>query len=215
MLLRALRGRRGAGLARPAALVLLATLVAAAWWVFRAAGHDYWAFWLHSGPIVGLGTAAFGAAWGGLDRNPGLVSADPLDYAGAALQVAGVPLVAFGGHMRRVHHDGPLSARDRLLALPLAVLFGAAVLGWLLLIAPAQYFAFLVAGAPSRMALASRYRLHARIDGGQVRYAEGRAPDAAAFREEDGWWDASMRNRPVTVASAFMSAALLAIDTLV
>ena len=201
-------------LARAGALLLLAGLVAGAWAGFRAAGHDYWAFWLHSGPLIGLATAAFGWAWGGLDRNPGLVSADPLDYAGAAVQVAGVPLVAFGGHMHRTSHDRPIPARDLLLVAPLAIVLAVAVLAWLLLIAPAQYFAFLVAGAPSRIALASRYRLHARIDGGQVHYAEGRALDSDDFPKEDGWWDASMRDRPVTVASAFMAAALVVIDAL-
>jgi hypothetical protein len=214
-MLRGLTTRLDRKLVRAGAFLLLAGLVAVAWTVFRAAGQDYWAFWLHSGPLIGLATAAFGWAWGGLDRNPGLVSADPLDYAGAALQVAGVPLVAFGGHMRRDNHDRPIPARDLVLVVPLAMVFAVAVVAWLLLIAPAQYFGFLLAGAPSRIALASRYRLFALIDGARVRYAEGVALDSAGFRKEDGWWDASMRDRPVTVASAFMAAALLVVDILV
>lgn len=202
-------------LTRWGALALLAGLVALSWFGFRAAGHDYWAFWLKSGPVIGLATAAFGWAWGGLDRNPGLVSADPLDYAGAAAQVAGLPLIVFGGHMRRGSHDRPVHARDTLLSLPLAVLFAIAILGWLVLIAPAQYFAFLVFGAPSRLALVSRYRVFARIREWRVDLVEGLAPgDEAAHPREDGWWDASMRDRPVTVASAFMAAALLITDTL-
>jgi hypothetical protein len=66
---------------------------------------------------------------------------------------------------------------------------------------------------PSRIARTSRFRVLARVEGGQVRLAEGRALDTAEFRKEDGWWDASMRDRPVSVASAFMAAALL-VDTL-
>ena len=217
-MLRGLAARLDPKLVRGGAFLLLAGLVAGAWVAFGAAGQDYWAFWLRSGPLIGLATAAFGWAWGGLDRNPGLVSADPLDYAGAALQVAGMPLVAFGGHMRRDSHDRPIPVRDLILVVPLAIVLAVAVLAWLLLIAPAQYFAFLVAGAPSRIALASRYRLHARIDGGQVHYAERRAHDPAldspGLPKEEGWWDASMRDRPVTVASAFMAAALLVIATL-
>jgi hypothetical protein len=118
----------------------------------RRAGRDYWDFWLHSGPLIGLATAAFGLAWGGLDRNPGLVSADPLEYAGAALQVAGLPLIAFGGHMQRVSHQRPMPVRDTLLLIPLAIVFGVGIIGWLVLIAPAQYFAFLVAGAVAHRA---------------------------------------------------------------
>lgn len=214
MALRRLRDLLGTRLGRSGTFLVLIGLVVAAWWTFRVAGHDYWEFWLHSGPLIGLATAAFGSAWGGLDRNAGLVSADPLDYAGAALQVAGVPLVAFGGHMKSDNHARPVAAWDTLLTLPLAIIFCVAIIAWLVLIAPAQYFAFLVAGAPSRVAMSSRYHLLARIEKGQVRYVEGPALDTVPFRKEEGWWDASMRDRPVTVASAFMAAALLVIDAL-
>ena len=32
--------------------------------------------------------------------------------------------------------------------------------------------------------------------------------------KDEGWWDASMRDRPVTVAGAFMAAGLIVIDTI-
>ena len=213
MLARGTRMRARATLVRAGSLLLLAGLVALAWWVFRATGHDYWRFWLDSGPVIGLATAAFGWAWGGLDRNPGLVSADPLDYAGAALQVAGLPLIAFGGHMSPASHHRPVSFPDMALTLLMGAIFGVAVIAWLVLIAPAQYFAFLLAGAPSRVALGSRYRVYARLEGQALRYTEGRTLEPADY-ENQGWWDASMRDRPVTVASAFMAAALLVIDML-
>jgi hypothetical protein len=199
---------------RLGALVLLGGLVVLSWWIFRAAGHDYWTFWLKSGPVIGLATAAFGWAWGGLDRNPGLVSTDPLDYLGACLQVVGLPLDAFGGHLDHENHERPVAVTDTLLVIPLALVFLVAVLAWMVLIAPVQYFAFLVFGAPSRIALASRFRVYARLDGTRLHYRGGTALAPEAHRNDDGWWDASMRDRPVTVASAFMAAALLVIDTL-
>jgi hypothetical protein len=90
--------------------------------------------------------------------------------------------------------------------LPLALVYCAAITAWLVLIAPAQYFAFLAFGAPSRLALASSYQLYARLgDDGRLTHAE--APGGPPDRES-GWWDASMRDRPVTMAGAFLAAGL-------
>lgn len=205
---------RNAGIGRFGALALLAGMVAVAWWAFSAAGADYPAFWLKSGPVIGLATGAFGWAWGKMDRNAGLISADPLVYCGAAVQVAGLPLLAFGGHLRRSNHLRDLSARDMLLTLPMAVLLALAVIGWLILIAPAQYFAFLIFGAPSRIALSSKHRVHARMRDGMLEVAEHTVVDEDHPDKDEGWWDASMRDRPVTVAGAFMAAGLIVIDTI-
>jgi hypothetical protein len=154
-MLRGPLGDRGTRLDRPAVFLVLVGLVAAVWWIFHAAGQNYWDFWAEFRPTDRARNRGFWA-WGGLDRNPGLVSADPLYYAGTALQVAGVPLLAFGGHMQRANQDRSIPARDTLLVVPLAIVFSVAVISWLVLIASAQYFAFLIAGAPSRIALASR-----------------------------------------------------------
>lgn len=199
---------------RLGALALLAGLVAAAWLAFSATGADYQAFWLKSGPVIGLATGAFGWAWGKMDRNAGLISANPVIYCGAAMQVAGLPLIAFGGHLRRSNHLRDLSTRDLLLTVPMAVLLALAVIGWLILIAPAQYFAFLIFGAPSRIALSSRHRVHARMQNGRLEVAEHIVVDDDRPNKDDGWWDASMRDRPVTVAGAFMAAGLIVIDTI-
>ena len=180
-------------------LAVLLLLVAGCWFGFRAAGRDYLAFWLGAGPLIGLATVAIGFAWGGVDRNAGLVSADPAIYAGSAMQLAGLPLFVFGGHLRS--KSPQISAWDRLIVLPLGLVYLGAMLGWLLMIAPAQYFAFLVFGAPSRIALASAWRAAARLEAGRLDMIEGAAPPP-------GFWDASMREKPVSLASAFLAAGL-------
>jgi len=177
----------------------LASLVGAAWAGFHAVGADYFAFWRGSGAVIGLGVAAAGWAWGSIDRHPGLISANPRIFAASALQLTGLPLVAFGGHLRA---KARVSTFDRVAILPAGLIFTVAVLGWLLLIAPAQYFVFLVAAAPSRVALASDYRLFAYFGSdGRLQTAErdSAPPDA-------GWWDAAMRDRPVSMAGAFTAA---------
>lgn len=177
----------------------LAGLVATAWAAFGWFGSDYLMFWQRSGAVIGLGIAGAGWAWGSVDRHPGLISANPRIFAASALQLAGLPLIAFGGHLRTRTR---VSTFDRAAILPAALIFAAAVIGWLLLIAPAQYFVFLVAAAPSRVALASDYRLFAFFgpDGRLQTAEQDRAPP------DEGWWDAAMRDRPVSMAGAFTAA---------
>lgn len=185
----------------------LAALVGAAWLIFGRFGANYLHFWQGSGALIGLGITAASWAWGSVDRHPGLVSANPRIFASSALQLAGLPLVAFGGHLRA---KAQVPVFDRVAILPAAAIFAAAVTGWLLLIAPAQYFVFLVTAAPSRVAQASDYRVFAFFGrDGRLRTAEQNSapPDA-------GWWDASMRDRPVSMAGAFTAAGFATLNTI-
>ena len=181
----------------------LAGLVALAWVGFAALGGDYPGFWQRSGALIGLGIAALGWAWGSLDRHPGLISANPRIFASAALQMAGLPLTVFGNHLTS---GGRVSLVDRLAILPAMLVYAGAVLGWLLLIAPAQYFLFLVAAAPSRVARASSARSWALLG----RDGHLRVTERPVAPPDPGWWDASMRDRPVSMAGAFVAAGFAA-----
>ena len=191
-------------LARLGALGCLAGLTGAAWLGMAAVGGDYFRFWLSAGPLIGLGFSAMGWAWAGVDRHAGLVSADPLDYLGSCLQAVGLPLLAISGHLRADSRVTRPTTLDLLLSLPLAVLLALGALGWLFLIAPAQYFLFLVFGAPARLIAGSRFRLHAGLVGHRLESREN--PDALS--PPPGFWDASLRDRPVAMTSAFMAAGL-------
>ncbi|MEC5384835.1 hypothetical protein VVD49_03830 [Uliginosibacterium sp. H3] len=178
-------------------LLVLLILCAGNYALFRAAwAIDYFDWYRHAGPIIGLTTAIFAAAWGGMDRNTGLVAADPRQYCGACLQVAGLPILVFGGHLR---HTPGAPLLDRLFALPLILIFTLGGGVWLLCIAPLQYFVFLVCGAPSRLALRSSYRVNAVMDGPRLVYLEQQVAEKAPA----GFWDASLRDKPVVLASAF------------
>lgn len=180
-------------------LGLLTGMVAAAWAAFSALGGDYFGFWQRSGALIALGTTALGWAWRSVDNHPGLISANPRIFTAAALQLAGLPLTAFGGHLRG---PGPIPLFDRLMMVPAALVFTAAVLGWLLLIAPGQYFVFLIAGAPSRVARASTHRVFAFLGfDRRLQIAESRVSPP-----DPGWWDASMRDKPVSMAGVFAAA---------
>ncbi|MBI3014513.1 MAG: hypothetical protein HYY65_05505 [Candidatus Tectomicrobia bacterium] len=197
---------------RLAGFLLLVVLLAICFlnrWIFRELfGLDYVRWYVDAGPIIALATAAFGAAWGELDKNPSLVSANPYDFAGACLQVAGLPIDVFGAHLRSKNREVPLSALEFLAGLPLIVVFVIAAIGWLLFVVPLQYFVFLICGAPSRIAMASSIRVEARIVGRKLEMEE----QPLLNLERDDWWDASMRDKPVTLTSAFSAAALFLIS---
>lgn len=179
-------------------------------WVFRTFfARSYLQWYSNAGPFIAIATAAFGAAWGGLDKNPALVCANPLTYFGACLQVAGLPLFAVGAHLRSTNRLKPVGL-EIFPVVVLALSLTLAVFAWLLFIVPAQYFLFLVVGSLSRIALTSKAQISSRIQSGQVEIAETGADDRQ--KPEEGWWDASMRNKPVTLASAFGAALLFMLN---
>jgi hypothetical protein len=174
--------------------------------LFSIGFSGYLNWYVNTGPFINLAVLAFGAAWSALDNNVGLVSAHPLIYIRACRKLAGLPIYAFGGHLRRENHEGqPLL--DLVFGIPLIVLFVVASFAWLLLVAPLQYFLFLFCGAPSRIAMRSYYRLHAEVDGEIFSFR-------VMARDEDkpeSGWEASMRDKPVTLANAFAAATLFMI----
>jgi hypothetical protein len=140
-----------------------------------------------------------------------LISANPPAHFGACLQGTGLPLIAMGADLRKPNHLTPIGM-DLLPVLALVLSLSVAMLAWLALVVPAQYFVHLVAGAPSRAALTSCAQISARIQSGQVEIAEG--PPADRPGPEGGWWDASMRNKPITLASAYGAALLFVLGPL-
>lgn len=187
---------------------VMAVLLAAAalnYWIFaRLWAADYLRWYAHAGPFIALATGAFGAAWGGLDNNPRLISAHPCVYLAACFQVAGLPIYAFGTHFRHPSAGQRAPAWETFAAIALAVAFVIAAIGWLVFIVPLQYFVFVICGAPLRIAMRSRVRVEARFLEQDLIFAE-RAREQPL---SNGWWDASLRDKPVTLTSAF-SAALL------
>jgi hypothetical protein len=187
-------------------LGLIAICVVNSWLAKRFFGigvTGYLNWYVNAGAFINLAVAAFGAAWSAIDNNTGLVSAHPLKYIRACSSLAGLPIYALGGHLRSENHHGQ-SFWDLLFGVPLIFLFVVASFGWLLFVAPVQYFLFLVCAAPSRLALRSHYRLHGEIEEKKVVFR----PLAAYEPEPESGWEASMRDKPVTLANAFGAATL-------
>lgn len=181
--------------------------------IFGFGWRGYLELYVKAGPFIALALVAFGAAWETLDNNPGMVSSNPSDYISACKRLAGLPFFAFGGHL--ISYGKQLSSGqyhrfnlwDLIVGVPLIGCFVLASYAWLWFVAPLQYFLFLVCGAPSRIAMYSQYRLHADRHGDAFKYYELK-PDA---EQPKTGWDASIRNKPVTMANAYGAAVLLII----
>jgi len=187
-------------------LGLVAICLINSWFAKRLFGvgiSGYLKWYVNTGPFINLAVAAFGAAWSAVDNNIGLVSAHPLTYIRACLRLGGLPIYALGGHLQSENHNGQ-SLWDLLFGVPLILLFVVASFGWLLFVAPLQYFLFLVCAAPSRLALRSHYRLHGEIQDRKLVLR----PLAVDEPEPESGWEASMRDKPVTLANAFGAATL-------
>jgi hypothetical protein len=175
--------------------------------IFSVSPRRYLDCYVEAGPFIGIASAAFGAAWKELDANIGLVSANPRTYIIACSKLAGLPMFALGGHFKNTKG---MNLWDIISSVPLIIMFIVASFAWLVLIAPLQYFLFLVCAAPSRIVLRSNYRLRARIEGQMLYYSELR-PETP---EPTSGWDASMRGKPVTLANVFGVAVLFLIGYL-
>ncbi|MEP6706038.1 MAG: hypothetical protein ABJC05_00885 [Pyrinomonadaceae bacterium] len=191
----------------------LVSLCLVNYFVFHRFFHSHYLRWyISAGPFIGLATAAFGAAWGGLDNNVGLISANPRRYIRACRLAAGLPIYVFGGVLRSKNQPRSISKRDILFGLPLIVVFLVAAFGWLLFVAPLQYFVFLICGAPSRIVLSSNYAVHARMHGRRLTYEEKTTADPKPQKGQG--WDASMRDKPVSLTNAFGAITLFFIGKL-
>jgi len=198
------------GLAVIAALLLLDHWVFATW-----LNASYLEWYLAAGSVIGLVTAVAAMAWGDLEKHPGLIAAHPLDYLGSCLQLVGLPLVALGTLIGtgKAGTDRIASATRTLnlvLTTPLILTLVALLIGWLLVIVPAQYVITLVCGAPSRVFAESTREPIARLKGHRLE-TSGHPPDAEI---PQGWWAIGFGRKPVAVTNLFASLVFLVIRLL-
>lgn len=191
-------------------LGILVGLVLAGQWLIQALTETSLLNWyLQNGALIGLASSIGFLAWGDLNRHVGLISAHPVDYLGSCLQLIGMPITVMG-----VHLSGPrepiagASPLDAALTTILALLLTALLLGWLLLVAPLQYFVFLICGAPGRHFARSPRRTVARLERGRLEVQE-LAKDAPM---PAGWWEASLAQKPVSMTHLHASLLFLLLN---
>jgi hypothetical protein len=161
-------------------------------------------------PIIGLIASVVTEVWSTLEKNRGLVSADPGQYVAAALFVVGIPLFALGTQVKGPRTSaGRLTAGiESLLTIVWVIILSLALFAWLVIIAPAQYFVFLVCAAPSRRFIAATSRPIVSDLAGRVEVRE--LPILAEMPE--GWWDSGLHDKPVALANLCASLLFFAIS---
>jgi hypothetical protein len=205
------RTRRGATAAL--GLAAFAGLIATDEAVMRALfGADYLSWYLANGAIVSLVVAFVSLAWGDLDRLPGLISAHPLEYAAAHVTLCVLPsqslaaILAPRGQTRPESAPIGLPVLDALLTVAVTVVLLAAFVVFIVVVAPLQYFVYLVAGAPGRQACASPERAWYLIAARDIQVESGSRsaglPEAAT--------ESAYTGRPVTLTAAIASGLLFA-----
>lgn len=193
-------------------------LIAVNWWAFPyVLGRPYLSWYIDNGAGIALVTAIVGMVWKDLDGEIDFISAHPLRYLAASARVIALPPFVVGTHLRSNRARGgaatasggpPEAARsalDTLLSIPFALVLCLAIVAWFVVIVPLQYFVYLVAGAPGRLFAASDWRVIVHSGLRNVEFREVHKDDPIP----DGWWDASLHNRPVAVTSMFASLLLL------
>jgi hypothetical protein len=185
------------------------------------------AWYVRSGALISLGFAFVTLAWGDLNKIKGLVSAHPFLYISACLYMVSLPIYVFGSILRRPKQ--PLAPRavtrsslaawsaiwraaqkvmdlfDAIIAMLFALLFTFSALAWLIVIAPAQYFVYLICAAPARLMRRSGRQVISKFDDAQYFHLDEVPPDEAV---PEGWLEAGFFKRPVSMTSAFAALVL-------
>jgi hypothetical protein len=199
-------------------LAAFAGLIAADEAVLRALfGAHYLSWYLANGAMVSLVLGFVSLAWGDLDRLPGLISAHPFEYAAAHVTLCVLPsrsLAAILAPRRETRtSSSPIGVPvlDALLTVALTVVLLAAFVVFMLVVAPLQYFVYLVAGAPGREAYASPERAWYLIGARDIRVESG--PRSAGLPEEAA--ESGYTGRPVTFTAAIAAGLLFAAQQVV
>jgi hypothetical protein len=100
---------------------------------------------------------------------------------------------------------------DAVVSMIIVVGLYVALAAWVLLVAPAQYFVYLVAGAPAREALASPRRLWLRVTPGETEFATDSKLNAVPEDASESGFTA----KPVTFTAALAAVLLFALDQII
>ena len=181
---------------------VLAGLIALNRWLFaELLGGDYLGWYRANADKLSFTLALAAIVWGDqMERHTGLIGTNPLDQLGAYYQLMGMTVFTLGTGFRSSGNARTrTSAFDVLVAIPVTAGFVAAVVAWLLFVAPLQYFVQMVCGAPSRVALAGDRKPIAGWDG--VRLATREI--ARTEPVPDGWWASVFAEKPVKFTAIF------------
>ena len=216
------RTEPGARWVRPASyLPVPALLLLNAWWFPPVVGSGYFEWYLEQGVLLGLTGSFVAMIVEELEAETGLISANPAEYFGTCMQLTGAVFLALSS-VASPRTDADREGRrpgaalrllwDLVMTLALVLVIAILTLAWMTVVAPLNYLATLVAGAPARLSLrGSRREVFARVVGSQVGVTEVRDPEPSA--SPPAGVRLSLTARPLAVTQAIV-ALLLALAAL-
>lgn len=171
---------------------------------------SYFEWYLKNGSLIGAVAILVTFAWD-VNKNAGLISANPRHYFGAHLQLIGAQLVslgAIGKRKQRKPEEGTsvfvVPLLDSLVFIIFALLMIAIFLLWTIIVVPIQYIFILFLGGPGRIYLSSPVRLIARFTHTQLETKEIPREE----KKSDDWMDISVASKPVSFTYALIALVL-------
>ncbi|MBI4474991.1 MAG: hypothetical protein HY646_20155 [Acidobacteria bacterium] len=164
--------------------------------------RTYLDWYLNNGVFIGLVTSVVSMTWSDMTEMTGIISAHPFTYINACRRFIGLPIFVLGTNTRpNQEGDNPRSAFDTLMTIPFVLMLTVVMVAWFVVVAPLQYFVFLICAAPARTFARSTRRPIARMKDGKLEIAE----IGKSEKIPDGWWNASLASKPVTSANMFQA----------
>jgi hypothetical protein len=151
------------------------------------------------------------------EDNPQLreAAADPALAQSPALAEIAQRMVTAEENFRNSLRDLPwvpigLGYLDFVITLAFALVLAFGMVAWLVLVVPAQYFVYLIAGAPAREALASPRRAWVKVNRGQIEILT--APKQQDISDE--YSESGISARPITLTASLAAIILFALSRL-
>lgn len=192
--------------------ILLALLIINHWIFMTWFNTSHLTWYLENASLIGLVSSIASMAWGDMNKHTGLISVHPFHYIGSCLQLVGLPIYTVGTHMRKPQNQPETrSPFDILLAIPFMLIFAGLAIIWLVVIAPPQYFVYLICGAPARTFSQSKRQPIAHMKGSRLEIREIDASETVP----EGWWSASLSQKPFAVTNLFVALFFLIVKWLV
>ena len=169
---------------------------------------SYFDWYLRNGSLIGAAAVLVTFAWD-VNKNAGLISANPRDYFGSHLQLIGAQMLSFSAIERKPKPEERTSVfviplLDHLVMSIFILLIMVISLLWIIIVAPIQYFFILFLGGPGRIYLSSPVRFIAKFNLDQLETKE----IPWEVKKSDDWMDLSIASKPVSFTYALIALTL-------
>jgi hypothetical protein len=170
---------------------------------------SYFDWYLRNGSLIGAAAVLVTFAWD-VNKNAGLISANPRHYFGSHLQLIGAQLLSLGTVGKngvRKREEGTfilVSLLDSLVFILFALFMVVIFILWTIIVVPIQYILILFLGGPGRIYLSSPFRTLARFS--QAKLEIDQIPREG--KKTDDWMDVSIANKPVSFTYALIALVL-------